>query len=101
MDVAIRLLKEIFKEGFHYHKCGIVLSAIQSDVTASQLDLFVDKESGVMGSSELMVTLDQVNRKFPRSLKIAATGFDTGWKAKSYRITKRYTTAWDELVVVR
>jgi DNA polymerase V len=101
VETATRLLGAIFKEGFNYHKCGIVLSAIQSEVTASQLDLFVEKDSGVMGSSELMVALDQVNRKFPRSLKIAATGFDTGWKAKLDRITKRYTTDWDELVFVR
>ena len=101
VDVAIRLLKEIFKGGFNYHKCGIVLSAIQSENTASQLDLFADKDSGVMGSSELMVAMDQVNRRFPKSLKIAASGVDDSWKAKSDIITKRYTTDWNELVVVR
>jgi hypothetical protein len=34
-------------------------------------------------------------------LKIAASGFDDSWKAKSDRITKRYTTDWNELVAVK
>ena len=100
MDIAIRLLKEIFKEGFNYHKCGIVLSAIQSEESVGQTDLFND-DTLIIGSSVLMDTLDVINRKYPKSLRIAAAGFDNSWKAKSDRMTKRYTTNWDNLAEVR
>ena len=100
VDVAIRLLKAIFKEGFNYHKCGIVLSAIQPETSLAQTDLFND-DTLIIGSSVLMATLDAINRKYPKSLRIAAAGFDNSWKAKSDRMTKRYTTNWDNLAEVR
>lgn len=100
VDVAIRLLKAIFKEGFNYHKCGIVLSEIQREDSLGQTDLFHD-DTLTIGNSKLMATLDAINRKYPKSLRIAAAGFDNSWKAKSDRMTKRYTTNWDNLAEVR
>ncbi len=97
VNIAIRLLKEIFKEGFNCHKCGIVLSAIQSEGSVGQTDLFNDNP--IIGNAELMTTT--INRKYPKSLRIATAGFDNSWKAKSNRITQRYTTDWDNLVEVR
>ena len=48
-----------------------------------------------------MATLDAINRKYPKSLRIAAAGFDNSWKAKSDRMTKHYTTDWNSLVEAR
>jgi DNA polymerase V len=99
VETAIRLLGTIYKDGFNYHKCGIVLSAIQRESSVAQTDLFNDNLT--VGSSQLMSTLDAINQKYPKSLRIAAAGFDTSWKANSNRITKRYTTDWRELVEVK
>jgi DNA polymerase V len=46
----------------------------------------------------LMTTIDQINRRFPKAISIAATGFDKTWKAKAERISPCYTTNWRELV---
>jgi DNA polymerase V len=48
-----------------------------------------------------MATLDQINRRFPKKLSIAATGTDKSWKPKTERISQRYTTDWKELVKVK
>lgn len=37
----------------------------------------------------------------PKSIAIAAAGFDKTWKPKSERISQRYTTEWGELVCVK
>ncbi|MGJ0486275.1 MAG: DUF4113 domain-containing protein [Methylomicrobium sp.] len=45
--------------------------------------------------------MDRINRRFPKSTRIAAAGFDQSWKPKAERISKRYTTDWGELVIVK
>jgi len=49
----------------------------------------------------LMQTLDTINRRFPKSLSIAATGLDQGWQPKAERRSPGYTTDWQGLVKVR
>jgi hypothetical protein len=44
--------------------------------------------------------MDQINRRFPKMLSIAATGVDKSWQPKTERISQRYTTDWKDLVVV-
>ncbi|MGZ8911094.1 MAG: DUF4113 domain-containing protein [Methylococcaceae bacterium] len=41
-----------------------------------------------------------MNRRFPKGISMAATGFNKTWKAKAERISPRYTTDWRELVCV-
>jgi DNA polymerase V len=50
---------------------------------------------------QLMKAVDRINRRFPKAISIAATGFDKSWKAKAERISQRYTTDWGELVGVK
>jgi DNA polymerase V len=48
-----------------------------------------------------MQTFDQINRRFPKSLSLAASGLDKTWIAKAERKTKNYTTDWNELAEVK
>jgi DNA polymerase V len=48
-----------------------------------------------------MKIVDQINRRFPKAISLAATGFDKSWKPKADRISPRYTTDWRELVYVK
>jgi DNA polymerase V len=48
-----------------------------------------------------MKAVDRVNRRFPKPISVAATGFDKTWKPKANRISQRYTTDWGDLVKVR
>jgi DNA polymerase V len=96
------LLKEIFKAGYGYQKAGVQLSNIQPENAPGQVDLF-DFPDGDLSTEnrQLMNTIDQINRRHPKAISVAATGFDKTWKAKAERISKRYTTDWRELVWVR
>jgi DNA polymerase V len=97
---ANRLLKEIFKPGYHYQKCGVQLSHIQPENQPGQFDLFAIGHHRT-GGEPLMTVVDQINRRFPKAISLAATGFDKTWKTKSERISQRYTTDWRELVCVK
>jgi DNA polymerase V len=48
-----------------------------------------------------MKAVDQINRRFPKAISVAATGFDKTWKPEANRISQHYTTDWGELVKVR
>lgn len=100
MKAANRLLTEIFKTGYGYQKCGVQLSNIKPETALGQLELFdfIDTD---MENRPLMKVFDQINRRFPKSISIAATGFDKSWKPKADRISQRYTTDWRELVEVK
>jgi DNA polymerase V len=101
ISIANRLLKEIFRAGYRYQKCGVQLSHIQPASTPAQMDLFNSAEFGHAESGMLMQTMDRINQRFPKGISIAATGFHQTWKPKAERISPRYTTSWRELVGVK
>jgi DNA polymerase V len=99
---ANRLLTEIFRQGYKYQKCGIQLSHIQPESSLGQIDLFAFADNGFpIENRQLMTVFDQINRRFPKAISVAATGFDKTWKSKAERISQRYTTDWGELVYVK
>ncbi len=102
ITAANRLLAEIFRKGYDYQKCGVQLSHIQPAITLGQTELFDFTDDSLPTENRpLMATLDQINRRFPKKLSIAATGTDKSWKPKTERISQRYTTDWNELVRVK
>ena len=102
ITAANRLLAEIFRKGYDYQKCGVQLSHIQPAITLGQTELFDFTDDNLPTENRLlMATLDQINRRFPKKLSIAATGTDKSWKPKTERISQRYTTDWNELVRVK
>ncbi|MDZ4098171.1 MAG: DUF4113 domain-containing protein, partial [Methylophilaceae bacterium] len=102
ITTANRMLKELYRPGYNYQKCGVQLSHIQPETTPGQMDVFDSIVDGLSTENRgLMKAIDQINRRFPRAVSIAATGFDKSWKPKAERISQRYTTDWRELVCVK
>ena len=100
--MANRLLNEIFKTGYGYQKCGVQLSDIKPEASPGQIELFDFVDNGlVMENRSLMKVVDQINRRFPKAIAVAATGVDKSWKSKAERVSPHYTTDWRELVKVR
>jgi DNA polymerase V len=99
---ASLMLKEIFKAGYGYQKCGVQLSHIQAESSPGQLELFDFADTGLSAENRpLMKAVDRINQRFPKAISVASTGFVKSWKAKAERISQRYTTDWRELVSVR
>jgi len=99
---ANTLLKEIYKSGYRYHKCGVELSEIQPESHFVQNDLFRDTESDQPCDNRgLMQVMDQINQRFQNGVTLASTQLSQDWKPRSDRLSRRYTTDWNELVRVK
>jgi len=101
VGTANRLLKDLFREGYRYQKCGVQLDRIRPAAMPEQIDLFDMAASGQAESEKLMQAVDRINRRFPKGISIAAAGFDKACKPKAERISRSYTTDWRELAGVK
>lgn len=101
IGAANRLLKEIFRAGYAYQKAGVQLTQIQPAAIPTQRDLFDAGLSQRIESEKLMAAVDQINRRFPKGIAIAAEGFRQDWRPKAEKLSPRYTTNWQELVIIK
>jgi DNA polymerase V len=92
-------MTSMFREGFSYKKCGVSLNDLSS-VDAVQLDLL---SPAVEPSDEkLMEVIDSLNRRYGSgTIRFASEGMRQEWKMRSDLRSPRYTTRWDELLVVK
>lgn len=94
-------LEKIFKSGYIYKKCGVVLSDI-STVNDVQLDLF---NSSLINDfnikNKAMISMDKINKRWGKdTVKIGSMGIENTLKMKQDMISNRYTTDWNGLLVV-
>lgn len=99
INAAKQLLQGIYKEGYRYQKCGIQLSGIHPNSMPDQADIFANPKPS--NERQLMACLDKINHRFPKSVSIAATGLNKSWQFQPERMSKRYTTRWNELAIVK
>lgn len=103
MKTAAAALKAIYRPGFLYKKAGVMLSDIR-DGNMCVLDLFdVKKMLGFPeGGAALMDAMDAINRRHGKgALRLGSEGFKKTWATRANFLSKRYTTHWAELPVVR
>ncbi|MEO5686158.1 MAG: Y-family DNA polymerase [Burkholderiaceae bacterium] len=110
---ATAIVRSHFRSGFRYAKAGAVLSGLQAAGHAQgELDLFAPSspEAAPAGDAraKLMSALDALNNRFGRdSVRLGTTAVASNgaevpvWATKQERRSPRFTTRWDELLVVR
>lgn len=107
-DATNEMLKAIREEfdalyipGTRYRKTGVVFFGLEKVGTARQLDLFSPVEKSE--ASPLYKAIDALNKRYGKGKVFsAAEGLgDRSWKMKRTKLSKRPTTRWDELMVVR
>lgn len=98
INVAKVLLNKIYRSGFNYKKCGIMLHDLVPAATQQQ-HLFCNKDNS--RSDALMYAIDLLNARFGKnSVYIASQGTKRSWKMRSDLCSQRYTTRWDEIPTV-
>lgn len=99
IKAAVALGKSLYERGELYKKAGVILSDFVPD-NALQTNLFVAPKD--QNRKKLMNVIDNMNAAFRDDiLKFATSGTQKNWKMRSERRSKRYTTRWDELCLVR
>ena len=94
---ALYGLKRIYKAGYAYKKCGVMLMDLSSQ-HQRQASLFAQVDDVARHSAALMATLDSINARYGRdTLTVAAAGTQQSWVARAENKTPCYTTRWTEL----
>ncbi len=94
---ATEALLQIYKEGYEYKRAGVVMLDIQAD-KGLQMQLFDNRNPKHI---PLMKTIDQINRKMGEQKLRLGIQDSERWKMKQERRSPRYTTEWEEIMVVK
>jgi DNA polymerase V len=99
VQVALWILKRIYKPGYMYQKAGIMLDEIVP-AGGQQTDMFGFRPSEGK-SAKLMVAMDLINDRWGRStLRTGSQGYKAPWAMRQGNLSPRYTTRWDEILTV-
>jgi DNA polymerase V len=100
VEAAVQLLERLYRLGFHYQKCGVMLLEL-SPVTQVQADLFDTRDQ--TREAWLMRALDSLNADHgARTVRVGNNGGKRpAWAMRQAFHSPRYTTNWRELPVVR
>lgn len=94
---AVRAGRCLWRDGFRYAKAGVVLLDLKP-VAELPHTLFPSRDPEK--SARIMAALDAVNARYGRqSLKPAVTGLGQSWSMRRQRLSPRYTTNFDEILV--
>ena len=96
VKIALKALRMIYKENIRYKKAGVIVSGISSE-TDIQQDLFSKED--IRGQESISKAIDRINAKYGRDkIKLAIQGTGKEWKLRQEKLSKRYTTNWDEII---
>lgn len=96
-NVALWILKQIYKPNYQYVKAGVMLDNLMPNAGLQQ-DMF-SQATNANQSSQLMRVLDAINKRMGReTIKLASEGFNKPWKMKQENKSPHYTTNWHDLI---
>lgn len=101
ITTAQKGLRRIYRTGYDYKKCGVMLSGLEptDGRWLNLLDLQPDAHSR---HAPLMRLVDDLNHRWGRdTLKYASSGIDGTWRMRREMRSPRYTTVWNELLEVQ
>jgi DNA polymerase V len=99
LSYVLRGIERLFREGYRYKKAGVLLTAL---VPTQQVQTHLFDRKDRQQSARLMQALDHLNTQMGAgTVRYGATGLHPRWTMRRARRSPRYTTCWDELVVVR
>jgi DNA polymerase V len=91
-------LKRIFRQGYQYKKAGVVILDFKPE-NEIQLNLF---ENSNPKHIELMKTMDVINHCYgQQKIRLASQDQKRVWKMKQERLSPRYTTRLQDIIVVK
>jgi DNA polymerase V len=97
---ALSLLESMYRRGYSYKKAGVYLMDIVSD--SQQQRSFFKSDNERIKNKALMRVVDRLNRHWgDGAVGLACRGVDRKWRMRQAMKSQRFTTCWDELMVVK
>ncbi|WP_339752071.1 Y-family DNA polymerase [uncultured Winogradskyella sp.] len=95
---AVNAVKSIYKTGIKYKRAGVIVTGIVP-TDNYQLDLF-NKENPK--HKPLMAAIDNINKKYKDyKIKLGNQDLERTWKMRQERLSPRYTTNINDIIVVK
>ncbi|HTE28519.1 Y-family DNA polymerase [Flavitalea sp.] len=98
IKAASKGLDIIFKEGFRYMKCGVIVSEFvpENNIQQNMFD-----NSNLARSKNVMSALDSINKSLGKEIvRFAVQGFEKKYRLKTAYISRKYTTNIDQVIKV-
>ena len=96
---AVRAMERLYRQGYRYKKTGVNMTEL-TPATQVQQNLFETPEKRER-SARLMEVMDILNQKYGAgTLRYGVSGLQRSWSMKAARRSPRFTTRWDELLIV-
>jgi DNA polymerase V len=99
IKAALRGLDLIFKPGFLYMKCGVIVMDLvpESEVQSSCFD-----EADKVRNRQVMRTMDKINRSLGKEIvRSAVQGFERKYRLKAEYLSPCYTTRISEILKIK
>ena len=98
-QVTQGLLKRAYRTGFKFKKCGVTLTGIEASDSPKQQDWLDPSDSEE--SISLMQCLDGINQRYGQgTVKLGVESLSNRWLMRREYLSPRFTTRFDELLVV-
>lgn len=99
IEVALNLLERIYRPGYRYKKVGVLLMDIVGQNNIQQ-DLF-HQDYPHEKRTKTMAVMDTLNTRYgSNTMAYGAMGFQKPWRMNQQQLSPRFTTAWQDLLVV-
>lgn len=99
LHAASDAFERVYRQGYEYHKAGVRLAGLVSE-SPLQLSLFGTVEE-VERQRRLMASIDALNRRYGQdTVSFASVGFMHSWQRRAGYRTPRFSTRWNEILVV-
>jgi DNA polymerase V len=99
MKHASKGFEMIFKEGFRYMKCGVIVNDL---VPEDQIQRSMYDEADRPKAKTVMNALDAINRSLGKEMvRFAVQGFEKKYRLKAEWLSPRYTTHIREILKVK
>ncbi len=98
IEHAAKLLKLLFKKGYRYKKAGVMFTEL-IPATHEQLSFWdnIDRSK----QKKIMPVLDRITATMGKDVvKYAIQGTHRRWKLRQEKLSKKFTTKWDELLEI-
>jgi len=97
---AHKSLEKIFRKGYQYKRAGVMLTGIVPE-NQIQYNLFEPKPLNRRRET-LTKVIDKINLELGTdTIQYAAEGINKPWRMRQAKRTKRFTTKWDEIPLVK
>lgn len=97
-NAAINAIEAMFKEGVKYKRAGVIVTGLVP-TNNHQLNLFVKENPK---HKPLMLAIDKVNTRFKADkIKLGNQDLKRTWKMRQERLSPKYTTNINDIIIVK